>query len=427
MKSIKSISNIATLILSLAGAILATLLTIEHFAPNVVSLPCTKSGGGCVGTLTSAYGHVGPIPTAAFGLGMYVLLAFLCFKRLKALKMDSAAQAAAFEQENGAEKSPEERAAEAELGLETVTGSAAPAPLPLSNARDVEKLDRLIWALAALGCGISIWLQYIAIYVISSFCPYCFTSCCLVTVIFLLATRDAWIHGREIGGEQKMLIGVGAFILVMGSFLYVPQFIEKIQLIQHPPLDIAPKFVTTTDIVQRSNLHFKGDPDARFTLVEFADYQCPHCAKAFPVVDGALQLYPKDIRIAFRSFPLPMHKWARPAAEAAEAAALQGKFWEMHDYLFAHQKEMSAPGFADNIFDEFARALKLDIAKFDRDRVSLQVHERVMADMSDGERAKVESTPTFFFILKDGRTKKFGDLEYLKNGLPDTKSDLWKF
>src|SRR5436309_1366230 len=100
----------------------------------------------------------------------------------------------------------------------------------------------------------------------------------------------------------------------------------------------APDTASSTGSVPTSAGRLRGPQNARITLVEFGDYQCPRCGYFAPIVDEMLHRYPKDVRLEFHHFPLiQIHRWAMPAALAAEAAADQGKFWEMHDMLYANQ------------------------------------------------------------------------------------------
>jgi protein-disulfide isomerase len=128
--------------------------------------------------------------------------------------------------------------------------------------------------------------------------------------------------------------------------------------------------------------HRAGPEDAPVTLVEYGDYECPHCAAAHPIVREVRRQLGKRLRFVFRHFPLSnMHPHAERAAEAAEAAAAQGKFWEMHDALFAE------PG---------ARALGLDLARFEGELGSRVHQARVQHDFQSGVRSGVNGTPTFF-------------------------------
>jgi protein-disulfide isomerase len=136
----------------------------------------------------------------------------------------------------------------------------------------------------------------------------------------------------------------------------------------------------------------QGRPDAPVTVVEYGDFECPYCKLAFPAVKLLLQRFGSDIRFVYRHFPLhDVHPRALVAAEAAECAASQGRFWEMHDLLFENQARMER-----NHLEEYARRLELDVTRF---AAELDTHEhidRVRADLESGARSGVRGTPSFF-------------------------------
>ena len=134
-----------------------------------------------------------------------------------------------------------------------------------------------------------------------------------------------------------------------------------------------------------------GPPNAPITLVEFSDFQCPYCAVATPAIEEVLRAYPKQVKLIFKEFPLEMHPQAPLAASAALAAFKQNKFWEMHDLLFANGSHLSRT----NILG-FANQLGLDMKRFESDLNSTEIHETVLRDMQDGDKAGVEGTPTLF-------------------------------
>jgi protein-disulfide isomerase len=138
--------------------------------------------------------------------------------------------------------------------------------------------------------------------------------------------------------------------------------------------------------------HILGPETAAVTLLEYGDYECPYCGAAHPIVKQLLGMMGDDIRYAFRHFPLSqVHPHAQMAAEAAEAAGRQGRFWEMHDMLFTHQRQLN-PG--DLV--SYAAALRLDLAEFARDVNTHAFAPRVREDFLSGIRSGVNGTPTFF-------------------------------
>lgn len=138
--------------------------------------------------------------------------------------------------------------------------------------------------------------------------------------------------------------------------------------------------------------HAQGPPDAVVTLVEYGDYECPHCGRAYPIVKGIQARMGSRLRFVFRNFPLKeIHPHAEHAAELAETAAVQGKFWEMHDRIFEHQRTLG-----DLHLLEFAAELDLDVERVKRELASHTHEARVREDFLSGIKSGVNGTPTFF-------------------------------
>jgi len=134
-----------------------------------------------------------------------------------------------------------------------------------------------------------------------------------------------------------------------------------------------------------------GPPNAPITLVEFSDFQCPYCAAAVPQINALLKAYPSQVKLIFKQFPLEIHSQAELAAQAAVAAQKQGKFWALHDAMFANRDDLSR----DNLV-LLAKRAGLDTNRFQTDMDSTEVRETVVRDVQDGNRAGVEGTPTIF-------------------------------
>jgi len=134
-----------------------------------------------------------------------------------------------------------------------------------------------------------------------------------------------------------------------------------------------------------------GPKHAKVTIVEFSDFQCPYCGRAAPAVEEIRKAYPKDVQLVFRQFPLGMHPNAHIAAQASVAAQNQGKFWQMHDLLFAHQTQLSK----DQLF-AYAKQLGLNMGKFEKDFASPETNARIAQDQKDGAAAGVNGTPYFY-------------------------------
>ncbi len=135
----------------------------------------------------------------------------------------------------------------------------------------------------------------------------------------------------------------------------------------------------------------RGPAGAPVTIVEFSDFECPYCGQAVPTIHQVLQSYGDKVRLVFRDFPLPIHPQAEKAAEAGQCAEEQGKFWEMHDRLFAHQDRLGVPDLKGH-----ARAIGLDGGKFDACLDSGRMAEPVRKNIEAGEKAGVSGTPAFF-------------------------------
>jgi len=138
--------------------------------------------------------------------------------------------------------------------------------------------------------------------------------------------------------------------------------------------------------------HTQGPANAPITLVEYGDYQCPYCGEAHPVVKQLQKALGKRLRFVFRNFPLTeAHPYALIAAETAEAAALQGKFWEMHDHVYEHQDELEP-----DILPVWAEEIGLDLDKFGNALKQGLVIKRINDDRASGIRSGVNGTPSFF-------------------------------
>jgi len=143
-------------------------------------------------------------------------------------------------------------------------------------------------------------------------------------------------------------------------------------------------------------LHVRGDPDAPVTLEEFGDFQCPTCATVSGVIGQLEQGYGHRLRVVFRHYPLAMHSHASEAALAAEAAGLQGRFWEMHDLLYKNQAVWSKASEVRPLFTGYARSLGLDVERFVKDSNSDEVKGRVFWEGQQGVLRGVKNTPTLF-------------------------------
>ncbi len=159
--------------------------------------------------------------------------------------------------------------------------------------------------------------------------------------------------------------------------------------------------------------HAEGPLDAPLTLVEYGDYQCPYCGEAHPVIKRLQHHFGKKLCFVFRNFPLTQaHPYALVAAEAAEAAALQGKFWPMHDFIYEHQEDLEP-----EILPDWAQQVGLNGEAFGVALKQEKTLDRIKEDRSSGIRSGVNGTPCFFIndIRYDGDT----DYESLREALEE--------
>ncbi|PIQ67018.1 MAG: disulfide bond formation protein DsbA [Candidatus Zambryskibacteria bacterium CG_4_9_14_3_um_filter_40_16] len=159
---------------------------------------------------------------------------------------------------------------------------------------------------------------------------------------------------------------------------------------------LSPDRVESFDFTINPNDHIKGPENAPVTLLEFSDFQCPACRSYEPVLEELLNMFPNELRLVYKHFPLStIHIGALPSAQASEAAGLQGKFWEMHDLLFETQNIWSLSPTKDK-FEKFAEDLGLDIEKFKNDYSSDEISNKINIDIELTRELGLNSTPTFY-------------------------------
>src|SRR6185312_11593431 len=169
---------------------------------------------------------------------------------------------------------------------------------------------------------------------------------------------------------------------------------------------VSPKKIDVSDSPM------KGNPNARITLVEFADYECPHCKRLQPVLRQIVDEFPNDVKLYFKHYPLPQHPNARLAAEGAVAAQKQGKFWQYQDKIWDHQEDL---GPAE--IEKVAKETGLDLSKFRKDMASDAVKAKVAKDHDEGTTIGLQATPTLFI---DGREYTDGrDADSLREWIKD--------
>ncbi len=180
------------------------------------------------------------------------------------------------------------------------------------------------------------------------------------------------------------LMGVLAFLLALGLGFGIGRFVQD-DVVGPAVLDDDTRY----DVALRGDEPTRGPADALVTVIEFADYQCPYCAKARAPLDEAIESFDEDVRLIFKHYPLPGHRMALPAAKAAWAAHQQGKFWEMHAELFEAKSSVKDIGAR-------AAAMGMDSEQFLRDFGSAAAAEAVDDDMLAGAKLGVTGTPVFY-------------------------------
>ena len=186
--------------------------------------------------------------------------------------------------------------------------------------------------------------------------------------------------------ETKIISGIGLVFFALFALLIYKTGNGTQQVVADPNLLIGP------------NSYMTGKIDAKVTIVEFGDYQCPACAYANPTVQKIINIYKDNPEVNFvsRNFPLPQHSQAMISAEAAEAAGAQGKFWEMGNMLYERQNEWSGNSKAIEVFAGYAKELGLDVKAFTDSINQKKFQDVITKDRSGGQALGVNSTPTFF-------------------------------
>lgn len=168
--------------------------------------------------------------------------------------------------------------------------------------------------------------------------------------------------------------------------------------------------------------HVFGNKDSKVLLIEYGDYQCPGCGASFPTVKTVTEKYKDDIAFVYRHFPIPsLHPNARAAAASAEAAGLQGKFWEMHNLLFTKQKEWESAALnqRNDLFASYASSLGLDVNKFKTDVESDRVTQKINFDQAVARKDNVKATPSFFLNGKSLDANTYNDEAAFSKAIED--------
>ncbi len=193
--------------------------------------------------------------------------------------------------------------------------------------------------------------------------------------------------------EAKILsvVGVITLVIIVGAAI----FLNGGQQQQNQQTTTISK--ADQKLLVKSDSHQTQKPNAKVVLVEFGDYECPACGSAYPIVNEILSTYKNKIDFVFRNFPLTtVHQNAMIAAEAAEAAGAQGKYWEMHNKLYENQQEWGESTNPMDFFTNYAKELHLNVDQLVNDVQNKKYEKQIMADENDGNALGINATPTFF-------------------------------
>ena len=213
--------------------------------------------------------------------------------------------------------------------------------------------------------------------------------------------RGIWVKIKDIVFDSTWISSWGIMFVILIQVIITLVVVYRLDALQESitnldaklfpsrPTDDAPAFVEDISI---DNDPWKGTEDAAVTIVEFADYECPACAQAEVIISAILREFEGQVLFVYKDLPLEhIHPYAFKAAEAANCAGEQDKYWEMHDLLFANQAS-----FHDDAISQFADALELDREQFDQCLTTGKYVDEIAQDMEEAEEYEVSQTPTFF-------------------------------
>lgn len=215
------------------------------------------------------------------------------------------------------------------------------------------------------------------------------------------------IHGKLSGGKLLSVIALAVLLIIVGGILVFNS--DKNQNNPYPDNGKDIEII-------------KGNPDSDIVLTEYADFQCPACAIYYQVVKEIDREFGQDIKFVYRFLPLrSIHRNAQISAQAGFAAYRQGKFWEMHDMLYAKQKEWEDVSNPESIFIGYAQEIGLNIDTFKRDMKSEDTKNKVDSDLDKASALGLNSTPTFFLNDQQIRPGSFDEFRTLIQAAIDQK------
>lgn len=209
--------------------------------------------------------------------------------------------------------------------------------------------------------------------------------------------------------KKAWIIFAAVCVLILGSLVALSNS-KKVNVSNIDPNKVQTASEASGNIAD----HAFGKQDSKVVLVEYGDFQCPGCGGMYPTVKSIKEKYKEQLTFVFRNFPLTqIHPNALVAAAAAEAAGLQGKYWEMHDKLFESQKSWETATVKNriDIFTQYAKELDLDVDKFKTDIASENVTKKVNYDSAIAKKINASSTPTFVLNGKQLTQEEWGNPE----------------
>lgn len=227
-----------------------------------------------------------------------------------------------------------------------------------------------------------------------------FVLCLIMSTIFIIAGCTDKAALKEVKDTQQEILQSQKDILAKLTDLE-----KNIQNIQTKPTRPKIDFNKVVNIPVGKSI-IKGEASAPVTIVEFSDFQCPYCSRLQPTLKEVMKAYPKEVKLVYKHYPLSFHNQAKNAAKAAEAAREQGKFWEMHDIIFANFNKLT-----DKSFAEFARKIGLNLDQFKADYGSDKYDQIIQSDTNLARKIGVTGTPTLFMNGKRMSRRSFEDFK----------------
>jgi len=206
-----------------------------------------------------------------------------------------------------------------------------------------------------------------------------------------------------------------AIVVITGAIVLISKKSSTAQNNQNNQTDSS-QSQSGPQLSVNENDHIYGEVNSPITIIEYSDFQCPYCVKFHKTMKQVIDQYPGKVRWIYRHFPLDFHKTAKKAAEAAEAAGEQGKFWEYSDKL-AVNSQADGTGLNEQDLVKYAQELSLDMTKFNDALKSGKFANKVNSDLESGEKVGVTGTPGTFLIDSKGKTEKLAgalSLEQMK-------------